>query len=553
MATGRRFPCIIQSHSTTWHDGGVATLLPDGRIYALASERIGARRKHEWDSRIAYEYFRTRLTEQQECFGSETDFFVNVDEENLAAAQHHLHHAAASFYGSPFSEAAILVLDGQGPQSGMLVSTTMWNGDQDGIRLIETPYRSRGKFIPHSLGHFYTAISALAGMKHLNEEGKIMGLASYGRPSRFLDHFRRYAHSRPDGSFYIDASFVYAVLGNTLGAAYFGWEQPGAEVQRVWDEIVMLRATPMRDVDADVTQDDMDIAYAGQAIVEEIILGLARRAREHTGQRYLCLSGGVALNCSANGKLLASGIFDDIYIFPAADDSGQALGKLFYYLHSNQMGVDTRVGSPFLGPDYTDAEIESAIRNESGIEAVSNNFGETVRRAAQLLAETKVIAWVHGRSEIGPRALGHRSILADPRRREMRDYINARVKHREWYRPVAPAVLEEEVANYFLIDRPSPFMLFSFQVRPEKAEFIPAVVHIDGSARLQTVSRQFDERFHQLIGEFASIAGIPVVVNTSFNSKDEPIVETPQDAVRTFLRINLDALVLDRFLVVKRP
>ncbi len=552
MATEWQLPCIIQSHSTTWHDGGAAMFLPNAGIYAIASERIGSRQKHAWDSRAAYEYFKARFTAYQKCFGSATDFFVNIDEENLATAQHHLYHAASAFYGSPFEEAAILVLDGQGPESGMLVSTSLWDGDREGIRLIETPYRSRGKFIPHSLGHFYTAISSLAGMKHLHKEGKTMGLASYGRPSRFLDHFRRYAHSRPDGSFYIDASFVYAILGNTIGAAHFGWEQPGAEVQRIWDETVMLRTTPMRAVDADVTQDDMDIAYAGQAILEEIVLGLARRARERTGKKYLCLAGGVALNCSANGKLLASGIFDDVYVFPAADDSGQALGKLFHYLHSNRMGVDTRVGSPFFGPEYADAEIESAIASEPGVEVISSSVDETIRRAAELLADAKVIAWVHGRSEIGPRALGHRSILADPRRREMRDYINARVKHREWYRPVAPTVLEEEVANYFLIDRPSPFMLFSFQVRPEKAVLIPAVVHIDGSARLQTVSRGFDDRFHRLISEFASLTGIPVVVNTSFNSKDEPIVETPEDAVRTFLRMNLDVLVLDRFLVVKR-
>lgn len=552
MAKRRKLSCVIQSHSTTWHDGGVAMFLSDAGIYALASERVGTRQKRAWDSRIAYEYLKSRFPQHEEYFGSETDFFVNVDEEDFSTSEHHLYHAASAFYGSPFSEAAILVLDGQGPQSGTLVSTTMWEGDRKGLRLIDTPYRSRGKFIPHSLGHFYTAVGALAGMKHLNEEGKTMGLAAYGRPSRFLEHFRQYAYTNPNGSFYVDASFIYAVLGNTFGAAHFGWEQPTPEVQRIWDEVVMLRTTPMRNVDADVTQDDMDIAYAGQTILEEIIIGLARRAKELSGKNHLCLAGGVALNCSANSKLLTSGIFEDIYVFPAADDSGQALGKLFHYLHLNRTRVDTRIGSPFLGPEYGDAEIASAISGEPGVEIVSSNLSETIQQTAALVAEGKVIAWVQGRSEIGPRALGHRSILADPRRREMRDYINASVKHREWYRPVAPAVLEEEMSKYFIMDRPSPFMLFAFHARPEKVNLIPAVVHVDGSARLQTVNRQSDSRFHQLIREFAAITGIPVVVNTSFNSKDEPIVETPQDAMKAFLRMNLDALVLDRYLVVKR-
>lgn len=546
------FTCIIQSHSTTWHDGSVALILPTGKLYALVSERVGKRQKHGGDSGEAYEYLKTRLTAHQYCFGSRTDFFKRIDQEDFNKSEHHLYHAASTFFGSPFSEAAVLVIDGQGPQRGQWVATTLWAGQRNKLRIIETFYPSPERFVPQSIGHFYTAIGALAGMRNLYDEGKTMGLASYGRPSRYIDFFKRYVYSRADGSFHITPAFIYAVLGNTFGPRFYDWGNQPPDIQEIWEEILSLRGTPLRKPDENFSQDDMDIAYAGQLILDEIVVGLARRAKELTGIKYLCLAGGVALNCTTNARVIESGLFKQVYIFPAADDSGQSLGKLFHYLHSHDIKVNTKVGNVFLGPEYSARETRAAFQGETGVEVLSGSMQLTIVLAASRLANGQVLGWFQGRSEIGPRALGHRSILADPRRREMRDYINSRVKHREWYRPVAPVVLEEEAGRFFLIDCPSPFMLVTAKVRPDKTHLIPAVVHIDGSARIQTLKRSQEPRLYRLIEQFRRLTGIPIVVNTSFNSKDEPIVETPNDAVQSFLRMNLDALVLDKYLLVKR-
>ncbi len=548
---GTKVPCVVQTHDTTWHDGGVAILLPNGEIYALPSERVADRVKHTGDSRKAYEYMRARFAEHQDCFGTATDFSGGVAKQDFHMAPHHRYHAASAFYGSPFKDAAILVIDGQGPENGQWVATTLWEGDESGLHLLEMFFPSPHPFVPQSIGHFYTAIGALAGMQHLHEEGKTMGLASYGRPSRYMDCFRQYAYSHEDGSFHIDPCFIYAVFGNTFGPRYFRWEPQPFHIQRIWEEIVSLRSSPFRVPDGDVTQDDMDIAYAGQTILDEIVIGLARKAKETTGKRNLCMAGGVVLNCTTNAKVFASGLFEDIYIFPAPDDSGQALGKLFLYIHDHNLPVDTATTTSFFGPTYRAEEITAAFVGETKIAVVSNELEETLVRAASCIADGQVIGWFQGRSEIGPRALGHRSILADPRRREIRDYINARVKHREWYRPIAPVVLEEEASKFFHMDRPSPFMLFAFQVRADKLRLIPAAVHVDHSARVQTLNYGQEPRLYTLIEKFDRLTGIPILINTSFNGQ-EPIVETPNDAVRSFLQMKLDAFVLDKYLLTKK-
>lgn len=306
------------------------------------------------------------------------------------------------------------------------------------------------------------------------------------------------------------------------------------------------------DNDAPVSQDDMDIAYAGQALLEEVVLGLAQRLKRQTGERNLCLAGGVALNCSVNGKLLASGLFDDVYVIPAADDSGQSLGRLFHDLHSDEVSVITEIGSPYLGPLYSKKEIQSAICSVEGVHAEHKSFPSIARATARFIAQGKVVAWFQGRSEIGPRALGNRSILADPRNPQMRDNINKNVKHREWYRPVAPAVLEEDASLYFHLDRALPFMVFAVQARAEKVREIPSVVHVDGSARVQTVNEKQNPRFYRLIREFKLLTGVPVLINTSFNGRGEPIVESPTDALLAFRRMNLDALVLGDYLIFRK-
>lgn len=542
----------IRHHDSTWHDGSVAIATPSGKIYALASERVGTRYRHYWDSRLAYEYMRDRMRNRIP-FGTKDDSLREGSTHQDARSQpHHLYHAYSAFWASPFNTAAILVADGQGPQDGFTVATTTWRGTRKSIEQIEVPYRTSGPFIPQSLGHFYTAISALTGMTNLNEEGKTMGLAAYGKPSKFLEYLRTYIRSEPDGTFFLNPAFIYAVFGNTFGPRYYGWSPQSPEIQKIWVEILEMRSTPMRIGDAPVSQDDMDIAYAGQTLLEEVMLGLARRLKQQTGERNLCLAGGVALNCSANGKLLASGLFDDVYVIPSADDSGQALGRLFHDLHSDGRSIATGISSPYLGPPYSKKEIQLAISSIESVYVERRSFPVIAQVTAKLIAQGRVIAWFQGRSEIGPRALGNRSILADPRNPQMRDNLNKNVKHREWYRPVAPAVLEEDASLYFHLDRSLPFMLFAVQTRAEKVSEIPSAVHVDGSARVQTVSKQQNSRFYKLIHEFKLLTGVPVLINTSFNDRGGPIVESPVDALLAFKRMNLDALVLGDHLILKK-
>jgi carbamoyltransferase len=547
-------PCIIESHNTTWHDGGTAVLIPTGKIYALASERVGERYKHSWDSTESYEYLKSRLVKYKDCFNSKTDFFTTIDKENtesLFAPRHHLYHAAGTFMGSGFKDAAILVVDGQGPEGNQWVATTLWKGGQGKIDMLENFYPETEPFVPSSIGHFYTAIGSLAGMQNLHEEGKTMGLAPYGKHSHFVEYFRQYAYTKKDGSFYIDPMFVCAIFGNTFGPRFYQWGIQPPHIQKTWNEILSLRSIPMRKRDDNVSQDDMDIAYAGQLILDDIILGLVHRIKELTGSKNLCMAGGVALNCTSNMKILQSGIFRNVYIFPASDDSGQAIGKLFYNILFNNIPVQTKMSSPYLGPEYTDEEIRRSFMGESKLKVVSNTWEDTLANAASYLQVGNIIGWFQGRSEIGPRALGHRSILADPRKNEIRVRINSEIKFREWFRPLAPIIIEEETSNYFEIDRQSPFMMFATKVRSEKISLIPAVVHVDNSARIQTVRKNQEERLYSLLKEFQILTGIPILVNTSFNRKDEPIVETPKDAIKSFLLMNLDALVIDKYLLVK--
>lgn len=485
-------------------------------------------------------------------FDTLSDHFV--DQSNgLESENHHLYHAASAFYGSPFQEAAVLIVDGQGPDFGGRASTSLWKGEGESLKLVESPYLTDGIFTPQSIGHFYTAIGALSGMQELHEEGKTMGLAPYGEPSKYIEFFRRFARTNDDGSYYIDPNFVLAVFGNTFGPSQFGWKPQPPEIQAIWDEFMQLRGKDLRKKGEDVNKDDMDIAFAGQMILEEIMLGLAKRAKEMTGSNKLCLAGGVALNSVVNGKILKSGLFDEIYVFPAAGDDGQAIGKLMVDIKEQKLPVDTQIDVAYLGPVYSETQIETAIASVSAqIERIKLEGENLYREVAGRIASGKVIGWFNGGSELGPRALGHRSILADPRNPNMRDYINFEVKHREWYRPFAPVIIEELTSEYFDLSIPSPFMLIVADVLAEKQNVIPAVTHVDGTARVQTIRQDQDERYYRLVEEFGRQTGVPVLLNTSFNGRGEPIVETPEDAIRSFLGMKLDALVMGDNLIVKR-
>ncbi|MGB3444292.1 MAG: carbamoyltransferase C-terminal domain-containing protein [Actinophytocola sp.] len=541
----------MHSHASTWHDGGVAVVTTDGEIVALASERVGDRYKHQWNSGLAYRHL-GEIDRYAGSFNGDHDYHID-NSTGLVASDHHFYHAASTFFGSGYDEAAVLVLDGQGELDGHLATTTIWHGTGSDLRLVEELNPSSGLFAAESIGHFYTAVGALAGIRELYAEGKTMALAAYGRPSPLLDLLRRYASTKADGTYSVAPRFVRAVLANTLGREFFGWESVTPEDQAVWDEFVAARGGPPGDARHAVTQADMDMAYAGQTILEEIVLGLAVRAGRLTGATRLCLAGGVALNCVANGRVARHAGFDQVFVVPAPGDDGQAIGKVLVEIKRLGLPVDTTMHTAYYGPEYPASMVGEALHAvRSRVRFSRLDQDALLAEVVDRLDRGEVIGWYRGRSELGPRALGHRSILADPRRPDMRDHVNSAIKDREWFRPLAPMVVQERVGEFFELDQPSPFMTFAVPVRPEQRAVIPAVTHVDGTARVQTVSREQDEVCHRLLCRFAERTGVPVLLNTSFNRRDEPLVETPADALMSFLAMPLDALVIEDHLVTKR-
>jgi carbamoyltransferase len=428
---------------------------------------------------------------------------------------HHLSHAASAFFVSPHTSAAILTVDLCGEDCTTLLA--VGNGAHITAK--------KRFYLPDSLGIFYAALTQFLGYRANSDEYKVMGLAAYGRP-RFLDTFAgmiRFQNGRLTND---NSWFAFHTGSANCYSKRFVKEfgPPCPDEQRV-------ESLPYK-----------DIAASGQRTLENRLLEIARWCKEHTGERTLCLAGGVALNSVANGRLLDTGIFDNIWIQPAASDAGCSLGIPFYIWHE-VLGHPRRfhMEHAYWGPEFTDSSIEDAIRSH-GLRC--RRVDDVERHTAALLADGHVVAWYQGRMEWGPRALGNRSILADPRHADMKDVINRKVKFREPYRPFAPSVLEEDVARYFHFTGASPFMTFVCRVREDVQAQLPAVTHVDGTARLQTVSRQHNPRYWRLIDEFKTITGVPVVLNTSFNVRGEPIVCTPADAVKCFLRTDIDVLVM---------
>jgi carbamoyltransferase len=469
----------------------------------------------------------------------------------LLFAEHHLSHAASAFFPSPFEDAAVLTMDGVGEWTTS--SLAMGSGNRLDIH--------RELHFPHSLGLLYSAFTYYTGFRVNSGEYKVMGLAPYGEPKyaqTILDHV---IDVKPDGSFHLDQSYFDYCTGLTMTN----------------DKFAALFGQPVRRPDRDkLTQFHMDIAASVQAVTEEVVLRLARSIRVETGARNLCLAGGVALNCVANGKVLRAGIFDDIWIQPAAGDAGGALGAALagHYLFKDQprsvtKGKDAMRGS-YLGPEFAQADIEQRL-TAAGARFTVLTEDEITASTAQALADEKAVGWMQGRMEFGPRALGGRSILGDPRSATMQKVLNLKVKYRESFRPFAPSVLREDVAEWFELDGDSPYMLLVAPVSPdrrramtaeEEALFgidklnvprsdIPAVTHVDYSARVQTVHADTNPRYHALISRFKALTGCPVVVNTSFNVRGEPIVCGPEDAFRCFMGSEIEVLVVGNCYLVK--
>ena len=463
---------------------------------------------------------------------------------------HHESHAASAFYPSPFPEAAVLTMDGVGEWATASIGV----GDGAKLELIEQ------LDFPHSLGLLYSAFTGFTGFRVNSGEYKLMGLAPYGHP-RYTDLILdKLLDLKDDGSF-------------RLKMDYFAYL---SDLQMTNEKFAALFGGPARAPESPIMPREMDIARSVQEVTEEIVLRMARHAREITGKSNLCLAGGVALNCVANGKLLRERIFEDIWIQPAAGDAGGAVGAALAVWH-NVLGHprerdgrrDTMKGA-YLGPEFSPEQLRTYLdANDYPCEELSDE--DWAPRIAALVADANVIGLLHGRMEFGPRALGNRSIIGDPRSSEMQSVLNLKIKFRESFRPFAPSCLEERAAEYFDLDRPSPYMLLVADVCKERCteprgdehqldlrewvnrprSDLPAITHVDYSARIQTVSEETNPRYHALIRAFEELTGCAALINTSFNVRGEPIVCTPEDAYRCFMRTEMDYLVLGPFLLRK--
>ena len=586
--------------SAYYHDSAAA-LLADGRIVAAAQEERFTRKKHDFrfpENAVAYclkeagiepealDYVVfydkpllkfDRLMETYLAFAPAglRSFLMGMPlwlktklhlpreirkslrgryQKRIAFTYHHESHAASAFYPSPYDEAAILTMDGVGEWD----TASIGHGKGNKVELLKTLR------FPHSLGLLYSAFTYFTGFRVNSGEYKLMGLAPYGEPKYVQLILDKLIDLKADGSFAMDMSYFNYCQGLTMTGPKF------AE----------LFGGPARDAESLITQREMDLAASIQKVTEEIVLRMAKTARELTGCKYLCLAGGVALNCVANGVLLRSGIFEDIWIPPPAGDAGGALGAALF-VHHHLLGRerkadpgDTMSGS-LLGPKYSNEEIGTFLKSNNIAYHHYPDEAELLRRVAEAMVDGKVVGWFQDRMEFGPRALGARSIIGDARSEKMQSVMNLRIKYRESFRPFAPSVLREDIGEYFDLDRESPYMLLVADVRKDKLcalsagqkqlmrepdlrkrvnvkrSVIPAVTHVDMSARIQSVDERRNGRYWRLIREFKRQTGCGVIINTSFNIRGEPIVCTPQDAYRCFIACDMDVLVLENYILLK--
>ena len=445
--------------------------------------------------------------------------------------EHHRAHLASCFYVSPFERAALLSIDGFGD-----FISTMWAlGEGNAIEVLgQVEY-------PHSTGIVYTATTQFLGFPHYGDEGKVMGLAPYGQP-RFINEFRDIIRTEENGHFRLNLNY----FRHHAEGVEMTWDEGSPAIGRIFSDEYAHLFGPPRTPGEQLSDRERDIAASLQLRLEEVGFHVLNHLHEKTGLTDLGLAGGVAYNSVMNGKILLNTPFKRLFIQPAAGDSGTALG-VCYQIYNGLLKherAEVMTGA-YTGPEFTNAEIENALL-ENKFERYSDE--ELTKRAAQDIAAGLVVGWFQGRMEFGPRALGNRSIVVDPRRAEMKDVLNDRIKKREPFRPFAPSILEERVGDYFEQTHPAPTMLMVYQIREERRQEIPAVTHVDGSGRLQTVSREVNDRYYQLISDFDALTGVPVVLNTSFN-ENEPIVCTPKEAIECFRKTRMDVLYLGNYAV----
>jgi carbamoyltransferase len=436
---------------------------------------------------------------------------------------HHKSHAASAFFASPFEEAAIVTIDA----IGEWVSTAIHYGKGNEIKTLKVIN------FPHSLGLFYSTITSYLGFKVLSDEYKVMGLAGWGRPT-YYNKFKKLIDFKEDGSF-------------KLNMKYFSYTHS----ERMFSDELEKEFGKKREYEGKIEKRHMDIAASLQKITEDVILRIVKHAFELTKSENLCMAGGVALNSVANGKILMSRIFKNVFFQPAATDAGGALGAALY-TYNSILGKKRNyvMKDAFLGPKFSDKEIKEFLESKNvKFEKLSEK--EIVKAAAEAIAGNKVLGWFQDRMELGPRALGHRSILANPSNPKMKAILNEKVKHREWFRPFAPSMLLENVGDYFDFDIDMPFMIITLPVKKERRRKIISATHIDGTARPQTTIQKREKIYYRLIEEFYSLTGVPALINTSFNLRGEPIVCSPQDAFNDFMKTKMDYLILEKFLIYK--
>ncbi len=453
------------------------------------------------------------------------------------AVEHHRAHVASAFFVSPFEEAACASIDGFGD----FVSTMRASGKDNAIDVVD-----RVEF-PHSIGAFYTTASQYIGFQKYGDEGKVMGLAPYGEP-KYLKEMEEVIHSTKDGLFKIDKKW----FRHASEAVEMSWKEGSPSVGRMFTDAWAERFGPAREPGSEITQRDMDIARSVQVHCENLIINILNGLHERVPSDNLCLAGGVALNCVTNGLILQRTPFKELFVQAAAGDGGTALGAAFHVWNA-------KLGNPrsfemkhaYLGPKYSPEEIGESLAGKTGLNVEVIEGTELYDRTATAIADGLVVGWFQDRMEFGPRALGNRSIVADPRRPDMKDILNSRIKHREPFRPFAPSVQVEHVGEYFEQDYPSPFMNLCYAFSEKWRDKLPAVDHVDHTGRLQTVSREQNERYWELIEAFRRKTGVALLLNTSFN-ENEPIVCTPKEAVNCFTTTQMDVLVMGDHFVTKQ-
>lgn len=444
--------------------------------------------------------------------------------KEIYCCYHHLAHVASTYYPSGFDSSAVISIDGVGDGVSTMIADASGN---------EIDILKEIKF-PQSLGILYNAVTYYLGFNPSAGQGagKVMGLSSYGDASVYIDEFREIINLTEDGGFEIDFEF---------------FEYP-FQLDEWISETFINKFGPKRETGEEITSRHQNIAASLQRRIEEVYLHLAEWAKRETGRSNLCLAGGVTLNSVANGKLQQAELFDNIYIPPPAGDDGTSFGSALYYHHCVNKNDHRHTITPYIGPEYGTQDIETALRRYN---LDYHKSDDVCAETAEIIADGNIVGWFQGRMEIGPRALGNRSILADPRSENSKEYINNKVKFREQFRPFAPSILLEEVGNWFTCDYPSPYMLRVYDIIEEKQSVIPSVTHADGTGRLQTVSQEDNSRYYRLLREFDGITDVPILLNTSFNIRGEPIVNSPNDAVKRFLGCGIDYLIMGDYVAQK--